>query len=180
MCEVSYQVTTVWLSNRCFNCMPAPAGHRWTLVWYKPSCFLEVTSVFHLSLLTAIEITLKISFLKFHIELKHFGWAINAFDACHHQLGILGPLQKMCSTYHDVSQRPHHCIVWDFSQLYDVYYTWRVWSSILNYNTLVVQPILSMHATNSWASLDPCRKCLTQNMMYLKGHIIVSFNTYHS
>ena len=157
--------------------MPAPAGHPWTPVWYKPSCFLEVTSVFHLSLLTAIEYTLKISFLKFHIELKHFGWAINAFDACHHQQGILGPLQKMSSAHHDVSQRSHDCFIWDCPQLYNIHYYWRVGSFLLNYNTMVVQSMLSMHATTSKASLDPCRKCVVPTMMYRKGHIIASSET---
>ena len=171
------------MCNQCFRCMPIAARHPWILaenVWYKPRWLSEVTSVFSLRLLTAISYTLIMTGVKFLMNSHQYSWATNAFDACHQQQGILGPLQKMCSTYHDVSQRPHHCIVWNFSQLYDVYYIWLVWSSILNYNILVVQPILSMHATNSWASLDPCSKCLTQNMMYLKGHIIISFDTYHS
>jgi hypothetical protein len=153
------------------------SGHPWTLVWYKPSCFLEVTSVFHLSILTAKEYTIQISFVKFHIELTHFGWAINAFDACHHQLGILGPLQKMSSAHHDVSQRSHECFIWDCPQLYNIHYYWRVRSFVSNYNSMVVQSMLLMHATTSKASLDPCRKCVVQTMMYRKGHIIASSET---
>ena len=122
-----HYIWCVWSFILSYNSMAEQSmlslqsGHPWTLVWYKPSCFLEVTSVFHLSLLTAIEYTITKSFVKFHIDLKHFGWAINAFDACHHQLGILGPLQKMSSAHHDVSQRSHECFIWDCPQLYNIH-----------------------------------------------------------
>ena len=50
----------------------------------------------------------------------------------------------------------------------------------MNYISMVVQSMLSMHATSSQASLDPCRKCLVQTKMVVRGDISVFFETSHS
>jgi hypothetical protein len=45
---------------------------------------------------------------------------------------------------------------------------------------MVVQSMLSMHATSSQASLDTGRKCLVQTMMVVGGDISVFFETSQS